>query len=160
MLVAPSVDHQSVETPALRQLVYLSRATRAFSSDELIELSESAATNNRSFDIGGALLFGMGMFMQVLEGEHDAVETVSQKIFVDPRHTEVGVVIDHQVPRRQFRNWAMTLVALDIAQNWTQEHQQMLGGMTSIASFVPKDSGAHVLMGMFAKRVGTIRQMV
>nr|WP_255526443.1 BLUF domain-containing protein [Clavibacter sp. VKM Ac-2872] len=53
--------------------------------------------------------------MQVLEGPHDAVEAVYATIEADPRHTDVRLLLDEEIPARQFPQWSMGFRTVDDA---------------------------------------------
>jgi hypothetical protein len=145
-----------MNTENLHQIVYLSRATVAFTREELVAVSERSVTNNRSSEVGGALLYGHGMFLQALEGSREAVEVVLARIARDQRHTGIVRLVDHPISHRAFRTWAMTLIDLGSSATWTAEHQEIVERMAGVASVAPPGSGAHTLVGMFTKHVGRL----
>ncbi len=71
-----------MDTP-LHQLVYISAAEHDFPEKELQELLAKARENNSKLDISGMLLFHEGSFIQALEGEKAAVESLYNKIGQD-----------------------------------------------------------------------------
>ena len=89
------------------QIVYVSAATVPFSDDELKELLSTARANNTSLDVSGMLLYHQGSFMQVLEGEQAAVESVFAKIEKDDRHSNATVLYRGEAEDRTFESWAM-----------------------------------------------------
>jgi hypothetical protein len=137
----------------IRQLVYISRAMIPFSLEDLQMLSTRAEARNKSADIGGALLYGSGLFLQALEGETDGVDEVLGRIRLDPRHREVQILVDHQVKARSFRKWAMTPIALDGKIGWTAEHVAAVERMAGVATVAPPGSAAHSLIGSFTKQI-------
>lgn len=46
-------------------------------------------------------------FVQVLEGDREAIEGTMDRIRNDPRHTAVTVACDREVTTRAFGNWGM-----------------------------------------------------
>lgn len=75
----------------IRQLVYRSRATYEFGADDMIRLLLAARERNGREHITGVLLYRDRVFMQLLEGERDAVEAMYARIGRDPRHDDVHV---------------------------------------------------------------------
>jgi hypothetical protein len=60
------------------------------------------------------LMSSGGIFYQVLEGPIEAVDSLFQKIAIDPRHKDVLVLsVQEEVEDRQFPSWAMKKVNLD-----------------------------------------------
>ncbi|MDX1452285.1 MAG: BLUF domain-containing protein [Oleiphilaceae bacterium] len=98
---------------SLYQLVYVSKATKAFSSAELIDLLEVAKRNNSHVDITGNLIFNGGRFLQVLEGDQDKVKRLFDEIAQDPRHESVKLIYFEPAERRAFSRWSMNMINLD-----------------------------------------------
>ena len=73
-------------------------------------LSRTSAANNRRRAITGALAFDDIWFLQVLEGEREAVWSTFRTIMDDPRHDEIVLVECVGISQRRFGNWAMRLV--------------------------------------------------
>jgi len=142
-----------MDSENLRQLVYVSRARRIFTLGDLQDLARRAEERNQASDVGGALLYGRGLFLQALEGPSASIDGVFARISLDPRHTEVERLIDHSVKFRWFRNWAMTPIALDHQLAWTDEHIQAVRRISGVASVVPPGTAPHTLLGSFTKHV-------
>ena len=88
-------------------IVYVSSAVKPFSSTELVELLSKSHVNNATVGITGMLLYKDGNFMQVLEGEQEAVRALDVKIKRDPRHRGVLTLLQGQLAERQFPDWSM-----------------------------------------------------
>lgn len=95
---------------AVRRLFYLSKATRPFEAAEIDELLLQSRRNNRAAGLTGALLHYGGHFLQVLEGDADAVTGCFERIRRDERHAEVLPLIDGAAAQRDFGDWAMHYV--------------------------------------------------
>ena len=80
---------------------------------ELGRLFTEARSNNKRQGITGALLLSEDRFVQVLEGDEDAVRALFTSIEKDPRHDSVSVLETGMVPARVFARWAMAKVAED-----------------------------------------------
>lgn len=93
--------------PGLYGLVYFSRATGPMSDDDLAALLRQARGKNHRLRVTGMLLFESGLFMQVLEGPREAVLPLFQRIAIDPRHRDVTVVVEDDLPKRLFGPWEM-----------------------------------------------------
>jgi hypothetical protein len=91
----------------LRQLVYISSATRPFSEQELQGLLQVARANNARNGITGILLYDDLSFLQILEGTRDDVERTLARVMRDPRHVGLTVVQDEAVAERDFNAWDM-----------------------------------------------------
>jgi hypothetical protein len=96
----------------LCQLVYRSRVARKVRFADVQAIAEAAALKNARAGISGLLLYTPTYFLQVLEGEVEAVESTYDRILGDPRHDEVNVVKKSEAMVRQFGQWSMRAVML------------------------------------------------
>ncbi len=92
---------------SIRQLVYISAATVPFDDDDLRDLLNKARANNDQQNISGMLVYHDGAFIQVLEGEGHAVDTLYEKIDLDKRHVNTTVLLRNDVSERTFEAWSM-----------------------------------------------------
>ncbi|MGI8650719.1 MAG: BLUF domain-containing protein [Rubrobacter sp.] len=88
-------------------LTYASSATGTFLKEDLALLLAQCRENNSALGITGMLLYKDGNFMQVLEGEEEAVRKLYAKIESDPRHKGTIVFQQGYAEERQFPNWSM-----------------------------------------------------
>lgn len=95
---------------AYLQLVYASGAMHPFSEQELLVLLEECRTNNTRIGVTGVLLYVGTSFLQVLEGEAEAVESLYERVAEDDRHGAVTLLLRRIVPVRGFGKWSMGFV--------------------------------------------------
>jgi len=74
-------------------------------------LSQSQAWNQAN-GVTGVLCQGQGVFLQALEGERSTVNALYSRIYLDPRHTNVGIIHCESITKRRYENWSMALVSL------------------------------------------------
>ena len=99
----------------LCQLIYQSKAATSFDKVLLDELLEQSRRDNAAEEITGFLMFDGTGFVQLLEGERTAINDLFKKrIAVDPRHTDVDLLIQDRTSARVFTDWAMAY--LDISE--------------------------------------------
>jgi hypothetical protein len=91
----------------VRRIVYASRAVHEFEDFELLELLDRARAQNQRRGVTGMLVYSARSFLQLFEGEDDAVEVIWDRIRMDERHTDLRVLGDGAVTLRQFGNWSM-----------------------------------------------------
>ncbi len=95
----------------LVNLVYISERRLSLGSGPIIQqintILASSIRNNAALEVTGALVFDDTRFVQVLEGERDAVWDTFRRVEQDGRHAEVGFVAMDAVARRYFGNWWM-----------------------------------------------------
>ncbi|AZP11695.1 BLUF domain-containing protein [Undibacterium parvum] len=91
----------------LVRLLYASRAT----DDKLCEMVQSIMQQSREHNpqngITGILCHSDQVFMQVLEGGREAINTLYGKILRDPRHTDVVILHYEEISERRYSGWTM-----------------------------------------------------
>lgn len=100
----------------MHHLIYGSRATKPFSDSELLALLLQARSNNLRYDITGALVYGAGQFMQIMEGEEAVVVELYERIQQDPRHDQLVRYADKPIRERSFGEWSMAFQPVSEAQ--------------------------------------------
>lgn len=91
----------------LIQLIYTSTATREFSDEELADILKKSVQNNRQRNITGLLLYTKGTFMQLIEGESDAIDALLETIKLDPRHRDIEEQLRTPIREVEFSQWHM-----------------------------------------------------
>ncbi len=97
----------------MRRMIYCSQATADFSPDELVALLELARRKNERAGLTGMLLYCSQSFLQMLEGDPSDLEATYEHISADPRHTNLRLLMDTDVPARLFPDWRMGFEHLD-----------------------------------------------
>lgn len=100
---------------SLCSLVYVSLAVKDMPDDDLKLLLKFARQKNERLGVTGMLLYRDGFFMQALEGEEEAVNTLFERIRRDTRHRDVLLVFKEPVKARAFPDWTMGFNKLDTA---------------------------------------------
>jgi hypothetical protein len=100
----------------MHHIIYLSRVSQKLSSEELVALLTKARRSNQSAGITGAMVYGEGQFMQVLEGEAVAVTALYERIVADPRHQAILKLADKPITERTFMEWSMAFRELSPGQ--------------------------------------------
>ena len=93
--------------PVVFRLTYASVADRTMEASELRRIADTAKRNNAALDVSGLLIECAGEFLQVLEGERDAVLWLYQLIEKDPRHHSASILSTETNVKRQFNEWSM-----------------------------------------------------
>jgi len=88
-------------------LVYCSKASEEFTSDDLEPIAHTAQAFNLRNEISGMLLYSGENFLQVLEGPLPLLELLYNKIKKDPRHHDIERLICAPTAERLFGQWAM-----------------------------------------------------
>lgn len=93
----------------LCQIVYVSDRDPKMQEGELTAITDAASIKNAACGITGLLLSGGGHFIQVLEGNPMAVNSLYEKIARDARHNNVKRLLQRTVESRFFPEWGMKL---------------------------------------------------
>jgi Sensors of blue-light using FAD len=114
----------------LIQLIYISEP---FGFDEamLAGILVQARRNNPALGITGCLVCRNDLYLQLLEGEGDAIEPLYARIAADDRHLAVTRLANIPVSERLFPDWAMRD---DPAQSWLWNADAVAHGAARTAS--------------------------
>lgn len=94
----------------LRRILYLSQSTAPMNKGDLLALLYLCRTVNAKLGVTGMMLYSAGNFMQVLEGRHDHVGGLMDRIKRDARHMNVLTLVDEAATERCFGDWNMGLL--------------------------------------------------
>ena len=97
----------------MKRIIYCSQSTIDFSPDELVELLRDARTRNEQAGLSGMLLYCSQSFLQLLEGDPDALAETYARIAADDRHERLRKLMDVEAPNRIFGDWTMGFEHVD-----------------------------------------------
>lgn len=114
----------------LSTLVY---ASRPFGFDQamLNGILMDARAHNAAIAVTGALICRSDIYLQMLEGAADVVETLFKRIEKDDRHLNVVKLVSVPISERLFPGWAMRD---DPARTWMWTQAEVDGGAVERAS--------------------------
>jgi hypothetical protein len=112
----------------MHHIVYISQAKEHMMSTAFVALLKQARALNERQQVTGALVYGNGQFMQVIEGEESVIKNLYTRIVRDPRHQHVFKLADKPIAGRSFAEWSMAF-----GEAPTDEFQELkgLGGYMS-----------------------------
>ncbi|MEM6525628.1 MAG: BLUF domain-containing protein [Bacteroidota bacterium] len=110
-------------------LIYVSYANNTPSVEDLKLLAQSSQANNKKIEVSGMLIYLGGKYLQVLEGKKKDVLDLYDKISKDYRHRQVRLLIEGDVNKRNFEDWAMGFKML------SHQDFQDLSGLTDLDDF-------------------------
>lgn len=100
--------------PLLYMLVYCSRAAEGVGDADIARILASARRRNPMLGVTGVLVYGSGVFFQMLEGPREHVVRLMDLLRGDPRHTGIVVLNEMEdVRERLFPSWDMELATSD-----------------------------------------------
>ncbi len=91
----------------MERILYTSRASTDLPSDDVFRIIETSARNNPSRDVTGFLIFHRGQFLQLVEGERQALDELLGVLKRDIRHRDLTVHFREPAQQRCFPNWRM-----------------------------------------------------
>ena len=99
----------------LVRLLYASRPAHSVDEKALATILAQAKGNNPALGVTGVLCFcaQAGMFLQVLEGGRNAVNSLYNRIVGDARHRDVVLLAYEEVGERSFAGWSMGQVNMN-----------------------------------------------
>ena len=95
------------------RLTYASCLKKKLDHAALEKIMAVSRRNNRKLGVTGALCSSPRGFLQILEGNAEAVNDLYNRIVRDPRHTRVTLLEYVKVPYREFENWSMAYIRTD-----------------------------------------------
>lgn len=114
----------------MKRLIYGSQATQDFGPDQLVDLLGQARECNQRVGLSGMLLYSSQSFLQLLEGDEAALAETYRRIEADPRHTNLRLLLDAEVPTRLFSDWSMGFDHVD-----DEELAEELPGYTAAVTY-------------------------
>ncbi len=100
----------------LSRLIYASVATEALNPEKVQTLLAQARNHNERHDITGMLIFNSRCFLQVLEGDREALNELYGRLTHDTRHRRLLLLGFEAIDERQFPGWSMGFAAADALQ--------------------------------------------
>jgi hypothetical protein len=83
----------------------------------LDDIVRTSKINNPEHDITGLLFYNNQRFIQVLEGEREALEGLMSILEKDTRHRNIQRIFDQQIKKRGFEDWNMDSLNLSEGQS-------------------------------------------
>jgi hypothetical protein len=135
----------------LTRLIYASRSRGTLGPADVKDIVSSSQRNNAPLGITGALLLFDGVFLQCLEGDSLAVNTLYHRILLDARHHEPAILLFGEADTRLYAGWQMGLVPA------TEANRALVLKYSPRASFDPYAMRPRALEALFAELVAGAR---
>lgn len=100
-------------TQPLVELIYFSHSINTLTQQDFQYLLQGAQEKNARMDITGAIIYGQGVFLQLIEGPRDNINRLFQSISHDARHYDVSLISFKTVENRHFAHWSMNYLEKD-----------------------------------------------
>lgn len=102
------------------RLIYISR-TDNITFENNKDILTSSFEFNQGHDVSGVLVYGLGFFIQCLEGDEKTVDALYETISQDTRHYDVKLVCKTQIDKRDFPQWNMSLMNISAYRSITDQ---------------------------------------
>ena len=120
-------------------------------TEELIAgILEPSRINNTKRNITGCLLCHKKVFLQLLEGDKDAIVSLYKTIKKDNRHSNVTLIIEEDIQERMFPGWSM---AFHEFQKNKASVDQFVQSIDFFSKNVPKKTEAIDLFWRMARQI-------
>lgn len=94
----------------LKLLTYTSHASLDLTASDLEDIHRTARENNALEGITGLLVFNGTHFLQFIEGDADAIDSLVERLRRDSRHNGLEIHEEGTPAERSFPSWSMELV--------------------------------------------------
>ena len=91
----------------MKHIVYISRAVRPLSDDDLNALLSQSRHNNARDGVTGILFYSHGNIAQLFEADDAVADSLYERIAHDGRHSHVQKLVDKPITTRSFADWSM-----------------------------------------------------
>ena len=116
------------------RLIYKSKSLIEIDQETVKDIIEHSQDMNEKDGISGALLATRSHFLQVLEGNFDAVNHTFFRIVADPRHENIQLIEFGPINKRLFEGWVMKGFGLfdlnlELEKRLKDKYGEELGGI-------------------------------
>ena len=94
----------------MKSLTYTSLARLDLETEDLESIHRTAREVNAFEGITGLLIFNGTHFLQIVEGDTNAIDDLLERLRRDPRHNGLEVRDERMIDERSFPDWNMELV--------------------------------------------------
>ena len=95
-------------------ICYSSKASEHLSPEDIQDIFEQTNTRNNKNKVSGILIYSLGNFFQVLEGDQEYIEELyTEKIKNDTRHTDIYEVFHKEATKPLFANYSSSFQTIE-----------------------------------------------
>jgi len=106
----------------MKAIVYISQSLVTFNKEQLTELTDTFAENNKAKGITGYLFYYNDSFFQYIEGPETKIDKLMAVIKADERHEVQRYYEDIDLGTRRFHDWGMKYIDSDTFPQIGLEH--------------------------------------
>lgn len=131
----------------LYELIYRSEAEANTSHDDVMCILNTARAFNKQNGFTGCLLYNNHQFVQVLEGEFNALNRLYAKIRRDGRHNKIVTLHMQEIVERAYPDWTMAFKSLE------DEDMKRIGralGIRELRELYGEEDQSHISKKLFS----------
>lgn len=117
-------------------IIYSSYASIEFNDSNLKDLLAHAREKNGRLGITGMLFYFSDKFVQLIEGEEEAVKTLAREIANDTRHKFFVILKEGPIQDRFYADWSMGFRSINPAEFTDVANFKELNGSTGLNTSV------------------------
>lgn len=122
------LTENSVAARPLNSVMYKSRCTTVADLEMVNSILVTSTRNNSANGITGVLIATRTHFLQVLEGEFEALNETFERISRDTRHDKIQLISFAEIEERRFSEWSMHGIGLfDLNHRLARELRKRFG---------------------------------
>ena len=133
------------------ELTYESVAKESLGITEIDNILQTSRARNGERGITGCLIYYNRRFIQILEGNQQAVQELYRKIEKDNRHGQVRIIAENAVEKRTFPEWGMAYYPIDETNVGRSELEQFRRNLKLLADFSKPESVSSILFWVKVK---------
>ena len=103
---------------AYKRIIYCSRYVEENKLGNIFKFLKKAREYNESVGISGYLIFGNGLFLQIMEGFTGPLEDLMSRIEKDKRHDNIVFLDSKKIETLSFDNWNMGFTDISGKENF------------------------------------------
>jgi hypothetical protein len=130
----------------MHQIIYISQAQEGLTLTSLVVLLMQARAFNERANVTGALVYGDGQFLQVLEGEEAVLQKIYARVVSDKRHFNVRKLADGPVAGRYFARWTMAFGEVPAAQFEALQKVAAYQTPAQLAAYIGENAPVELLL--------------
>ena len=135
------------------ELIYRSVASRDLSDADIKDILTTAHKYNDINKITGCLLYHNREFIQILEGEKEAVQNLFDVIYQDDRHTDVLLLSEGETKKRVFDDFSMAYHELSDEDVQGLSKQLFVTNFLAFSEIVEKPTFSMILFWNLARQL-------
>jgi Sensors of blue-light using FAD len=130
----------------LTQLIYVSTPVPEYQNEVISSFADNRIQNQK-IGINGMILSHKNFYLQILEGEREAVNNLYHSIVADHRHTDLLLIRYQEIQRPHFTDWHYAV----IDQKLDEIFYRYINDLVNVDENFNKDLTSSCAMALFRR---------